>query len=102
LKDLFFYLFQTTSDISNGLPSFIEADIVNIKFTKKDFYKLYFFANQQMGFADLFHLISANRLGCKYFFTFDSDYEQCKEEVKEQFDLIVIKDIHEMVRLIRK
>ena len=102
LQQLFFGFLQTTSGINNGLPGFIEPDIVNFKFSKKDFYKMHLLANQQMGFADLFHLISANRLGCKYFFTFDSDFETCKDDIAELFDMNILTDINEMIKLIKK
>jgi len=102
LRDLYFFLCQTTSEINEGLPAFIEADIVKVNFTKKDFYKFSVFANQQIGFADIFHLITAKRLRCKYFFTFDNDFELCKKDIKEQFDLIVLTKIDDMIKTVRK
>lgn len=92
-----FFLLTADSEMFIGLW---EADLVNIKITKKDFYKIGFLANLQIGFADIFHLISASKLGCKYFFTFDHDYTRASTEIKSIFDIQVVTEIDKMIDII--
>ena len=61
---------------------------------------LTYFSRCQIGFADIHHLLSAQSLGCKYFFTYDSDFSRMKEEIKRTFGLKVITDSREILKVI--
>lgn len=100
LQMLFWYFFYTTDRIEDGLEGVFEADIVNFQLTKKDHKNLIFFANLQVGFADIFHLVTASRLGCEYFFTLDSDFQRISDDVKRIYKIEVVTDPVRMLQIV--
>ncbi len=101
LRNLYYHFFFVTSSLPELLPGLFEVDLVNIKITKRDIYKYGFLANLQIGFADIFHLVSAQRLGCKYFFTLDNDFSRAASEIEIMFNIKIIADIDKMVDLVK-
>ncbi len=61
---------------------------------------LAYFSRCQIGFADIHHLLSAESLGCKYFFTYDSDFALMKNEIQKTFGLTVITNPQEILKVI--
>ena len=102
LKNLYFHFFFVTYKGPEILPGLHEADLKNIQITKKDICKFGFLANLQIGFTDIFHLISAQKLGCKYFFSLDKDFTRAINEIQSIFNLKVVTDIDKMIELVRK
>lgn len=102
LNNLYYHFFLITDNITEFLPGLYEVDLINIRITKKDFYKFGFLANLQIGFADIFHLISTQRLGCKYFFTLDKDFARASSEIESIFNFEVVTEIDKMVDLVKK
>jgi hypothetical protein len=100
LKLLFNHFFFTTDRINEGLEGIIEFDIINFSLAKKELKNLIYFANMQVGFADLFHLLSAFKLGCKYFFTFDTDFKRIKEEVAHIYKIEIVTELPRMLALL--
>lgn len=90
-----------TIDSTELLSGLYEVDLVNIRITKNDIYRLGFLANLQIGFADIFHLISAQRLGCKYFFTLDKDFERASSEIERIFKFKIVSDIDRMISVVK-
>ena len=100
LRMLYWHFFFTTDHIELGLEGILEADIINLSLTKNDFHRLTYLANQQVGLADIFHLITAHRLGCDYFFTLDSDFKRVESDIKELFKLEIVLDPQKMLSII--
>lgn len=100
LKLLFNHFFFTTDEINEGLEGIIEFDIINFSLTKKEFKNLIYFANMQVGFADIFHLLSAFKLGCAYFFTLDSDFNRIKEDVAHIYKIEIVTELPRMLALL--
>ena len=100
LEMIFFHFFYATNRIDEGLEGMLEADIVNFNLGKKDLRKLIYIANLQVGFADIFHLISASRLGCEYFFTLDNDFLRIADLAKSEFGVEIITDPNRMLRIL--
>lgn len=99
LQQLVYNCFESTEYefLETGLwgidlvPYFLEQDMTY------RLNSLAYFSKCQIGFADIHHLLSAESLGCKYFFTYDSDYELMKEEIKDVFGLSVITKPEEIL-----
>jgi hypothetical protein len=100
IKLLFHHFFFTTDRIDEGLEGIIEVDIINFTLTKKDHKNLIYLANMQVGFADIFHLLSAIKLGCEYFFTLDSDFNRIKEEIAQVYKIEIVTDLQRMLALV--
>lgn len=100
LKLLFNHFFFTSDRINEGLEGIIEVDIINFSLTKKNLKNLIYLANMQVGFADIFHLISASKLGCQYFFTLDSDFNRIKEEVAQIYKIEIVTEVPRMMALL--
>ncbi len=101
LYNLYQNFFFMTIDSTELLSGLYEVDLVNIRITKNDIYRLGFLANLQIGFADIFHLISAQRLGCKYFFTLDKDFERASSEIERIFKFKIVSDIDRMISVVK-
>jgi len=100
LQMIFWHFFYTTDRIHEGLEGMFEADIVNFNLTKKDLNKLIYMANLQVGLADIFHLVTASRLGCEYFFTLDSDFQRISELAKRDLNIEIVTDPPKMTQLV--
>ena len=74
---------------AHGLRGILVAEIVNFCWppkqarNRKPFPDPHILAYLQMGTADIFHILLANHLGCKYFASFDSDFRRAKEFIEE-------------------
>ena len=102
LNNLYHHFFFMTMSSGELLSGLYEVDLVNIKITKNNIYNIGFLANLQIGFADIFHLISASKLGCEYFFTLDNDFNRASSEIETFFKLKIVSDIDRMWELIKK
>lgn len=100
LQLLFHHFFFTTDRIEEGLLGILEVDIINFQLTKKDHRNLIYLANLQVGFADIFHIISASRLGCNYLFTLDSDFQRISNEVKKLYNIEIVTDPKKMLEIV--
>ncbi len=101
LKQLYHGFFHMTSFAGEGLVGLVEVDILNLSITQKDFYRIGFLANLQLGLADIVHLLATERLGCKYFFTFDNDFARASSQIKEYLGFEIVTDPSLMLRLVR-
>lgn len=68
----------------HGLKGVVVADIVGLFFSERDTWEVaQFLAYLQMGMADIVQLLVARHLGCSWFASFDSDFDRCREHVKD-------------------
>ena len=95
-------LFENISNYtSENLFGIIPVDFANITIrTPRDFNKLITFPAYQIGVADILHLVSAKRLGCKYFITFDDDFERAKKDIERFFNLKILTNPQEILKRI--
>lgn len=59
-----------------------------------------YLSKRQIGFADISHLLSAEKLGCNYFITYDSDFEFCKSAIERIFGLKVLSKPADILRIL--
>lgn len=97
---LFHYLFYTTDTMDEGLEGILEVDIENFSLTKKDLNDLIYLANLQVGFADIFHILSAKKLGCKYLFSLDFDFKRVNYDVLKKFKIEIVTEPSVMLQKI--
>src|SRR3972149_2191334 len=84
-----------------NLFGIIPVDFANITIrTPRDFNKLIVFPAYQIGVADILHLVSAKRLGCEYFITFDDDFKRAKKDIERFFNLKILTSPQEILKKI--
>lgn len=84
--------------ISHGLDGLIIPDIKNFSITEEDSWgPSSALAYMQSGAADIFHVLFAQHLGCKYFASFDGDFKRVKEILSKEFELKLLSSPQELL-----
>src|SRR3972149_2670598 len=92
---------ENTEKTRENLFGIIPVDFANITIrTPRDFNKLIVFPAYQIGVADILHLVSAKRLGCEYFITFDDDFKRAKKDIERFFNLKILTSPQEILKKI--
>lgn len=60
-----------------------------------------FYAMVQTGAADILHIRFAHHLGCKYFATFDRDFERIADVVQKETDMTVLSTPEGIIRVLK-
>src|SRR3972149_3574174 len=92
---------ENYKNLTTPVYSIIPVDFANITIrTPRDFNKLIVFPAYQIGVADILHLVSAKRLGCEYFITFDDDFKRAKKDIERFFNLKILTSPQEILKKI--
>jgi len=100
-SELYWHFFDVTPPFSDdAFFGLHEVDVKNFSLTKRDLKRLMEFSNLQIGFADIFHLLTAYKLGCQYFFTFDNDFLRIEEEALKYYKIKIVSNPDTMLSLL--
>lgn len=105
LEILAFHIFETgfgNVDEALSLFEIVPIDLVNLSIyhSSKEFEKLIYLSQFQIGLADILHLVAAQSVGCEYFITFDNDFIKVKDKIKEFFGIEILHTIDKIYETI--
>lgn len=87
----------------HGLRGVLVADVQNFAFRVHEAWDVaQLLAYLQVGMADIIHLLVAAHLGCSWFASFDSDFERCREHLRDGLGLTLVRTPEEILTTLKQ
>jgi len=87
---------------AHGFSSVLVADVRGFDFTEEDAWDVSeLLSYLQMGMADIVHLLVARHLGCKWVASFDSDFQRCRNHIRDGLGLELLSSPEDILGVIK-
>ncbi len=101
-ETLFYETFRHLHYLEAGLKGLVLVDIRNYRLDIQSLSSLQplFYAYVQLGAADIFHILLAQHLGCKYIASWDKDFKRVKQVINEAAGMELLSTPEEILKVI--
>jgi len=101
-KSLMMNLYLHSEELHESLYGILFVDVMNFNLSFENIWREipYAFALLQLGVADIMHILIAKHIGCKYFASFDSDFQRVRDLVERGMGIEILTTPEEILKIL--